>query len=309
MSNINIPDFPLFKTLHLEDSHAIRELISSFPSYSDFGFTSMLCWDTEEAIQVSKLQGNLVVQFQDYLDGHRFLSIIGSNNIDAALIELINFAKKKGMTETLKLVPQSVIDKIETGTKFVINEDRDNFDYILSVRMHADLEGSKNQDRRYIIGKFKRNYGQKIEVRKLDPGKHEDQIQILRCLEKWGEIRHKTKDDMRIEKKAISRILAFSDSLPVESMGLYIDNTLCAFSIFESIHDNTAVIHFEKCNLNFDGIAHYMRHVVAQHLKIKKHEHINYEQDLGIEGLRKSKEMLHPVRMLKKYTVSLAEKH
>jgi len=305
MSNIQIPKFPDYKVLEITDSTSIKSLVEAYPTYSDFGFTSMFCWDAKGEIEVSMLNDNLVVLFQDYHNGKKFFSVLGRNKMDESIMTLLLYSMKRGFGSKLKLVPQTVIESIKSPEHLVIEEDRDNFDYILSVRFHAELEGSKNEDRRYRIKKFQQEYGNSLEVKKLDLSNDKDQIDILACLVDWGKARNKSNEEMGIESTAIKRILHNSEHLPLESIGVYIGQKLRGFSIYELVQSSHSVVHFEKCDVAYSGITHFIRNLVAQNLHEKGSTHINYEQDLGIEGLRKSKEMLHPEHFLKKYTVKL----
>jgi len=277
MSNLNIPNFPDFKTLNVNDGNVVRSIISKYPSYSDFGFTSMLCWDTEEEIELSILHDNLVVLFQDYEDSKKFFSLIGTENIDETIRTIINLSIERGFGIDLKLVPQVVVDNIISKKEFIIEENRDNFDYILSVRHHAELKGAKNDNRRYRINKFIREFGDSLVVKRLDLTNKDEQEQLIKCLAVWEKSRKKDPRTVAKEKKAINRLLNFSNLLPVKCMGFYINGRLRAFSVYEIIHDRTSCIHFEKCDLKYGGIAHYVRNAVAKELHTKNTRHINYE--------------------------------
>ena len=43
-----IPDFPTFRPLAVSDRSLVESATSPFPPYSDFGFTSLWAWNTDE---------------------------------------------------------------------------------------------------------------------------------------------------------------------------------------------------------------------------------------------------------------------
>ncbi len=284
----------------------VKNCLRHYPKYSDYNFTSMIAWDTEQAMQIAFRKDNLVVVFQDYLTEEPFLSFLGIKHVNEQARELIELSKSAGFGKTLRLIPQTVVDHLSSKV-FIIKEDRDNFDYILSVEHLSKLQGSKNEDRRYSIKKFLANYGNKLEIRQFDIKNSKPREEIMHCLGKWETIKGQTPENNAIERKAIQRLLSFADTLSISCIAFYIDGSIAAFSIFEVLDQDYAVIHFEKCHTHFKGITSYVRHQTAVRLEEVGVAYINYEQDLGIAGLRKSKEMLHPIHFLKKYNVSLAK--
>lgn len=76
-----IPEFPNFKKIELSDQKEIESFTSKFPPYSDFNFTSLWSWDTHTNMQISILNKNLVIRFNDYLSDSFFYSLLEIMNV------------------------------------------------------------------------------------------------------------------------------------------------------------------------------------------------------------------------------------
>lgn len=63
-------------------------------------------------------------------------------------------------------------------------------------------------------------------------------------------------------------------------------------------------MHVLKANPNIPGLYQAMMNEFLKY-KCSYFGYVNLEQDLGVEGLRKSKKSYHPFRMINKYTISL----
>ena len=85
-----IPTFPNFKKLEISDKKEVEEYTSNFPPYSDFNFTSLWAWDTNEKRMISKLNGNLVVQFTDYITCEPFFSFLDYSSHSNTIIVKVN---------------------------------------------------------------------------------------------------------------------------------------------------------------------------------------------------------------------------
>lgn len=306
MSNKNPLHYYGFHKLGINDRDKLLTFLKSFPQYSDFNYTSMLSWDTEDGIEIRLKDDGLSIVFQDYETAERFLSFLGKHNVDEHLKYLLALSQAYGYGDTLKLIPETVINHMAHKNEFVVKEDRDNFDYVLSVNHLARLAGSKNEDRRRAVKKFLTAAGDNLEVRQLKLNTLHDMKQIMGCLDTWEVLKGSTRQNNALEREAIRRVLLFSNKLNLQSLGFFVKHHMVAFSIFEILDDKNGIVHFEKCYTKYPGLTSYVRHQTAVRFEEEGVTHINYEQDLGISGLRKSKEMLHPVHFLKKYSVKLA---
>src|SRR3989344_1313301 len=110
-----IPTFPKFKNLELGDRADIESLTKKFQPYSDYNFTSLWCWDTYGQIQVSKLHGNLVIRFTDYLTGEPFYSFMGTIDVDHTVSELLKLSHNQSLTTALRLIPEESAKLVNTN--------------------------------------------------------------------------------------------------------------------------------------------------------------------------------------------------
>jgi uncharacterized protein len=77
---------------------------------------------------------------------------------------------------------------------------------------------------------------------------------------------------------------------------------VAAYAIGERMSSDTMIVHFEKGGVAYKGVYQAINRMFLAH-EANGIEWVNREQDLGDEGLRKSKESYHPARFLKKYRV------
>ena len=79
---------------------------------------------------------------------------------------------------------------------------------------------------------------------------------------------------------------------------------MIGFSIDEIVPHSIRYITFFKADNSFKGISEFLNEKVAQYLVVHDVVLWNWQQDLGIEDLRRSKMSYRPVNFLKKYRVS-----
>src|ERR1017187_6468178 len=133
-----LPMFPRFKNLELQDRTVITTATECYPPYSDFNFSSLWAWNTNEKMMISQLNGNLVVLFYDYVSEQPFLSFIGKNHIAQTAWTLLTYSKQQFQSDTLRLIPEELAIQIP-ASQFIVTADIDSNDYILSVPYLANL--------------------------------------------------------------------------------------------------------------------------------------------------------------------------
>ena len=302
-----IPQFPEFKSLELSDKKAIESFTKRFPPYSDFDFASIWSWDIKGDVKISQLNDNLVVRFTDYLTSEPFYSFLGNTDLNDTVEKLIALSKEQGLGAKLKLVPEEAIQGLDS-TKFSVIEDRDNSDYIYDTDKLLKMEDSKFHVRRKHLRFFQKNFLH--QVKKHEVIDAEIKGQILDLFSSWvndkgGDV---STDYFQREFLALSRFLNASQSIDFLIVGIYFDDKLVAVSISENTSDTYNVSHFQKAiNGEFKGINVYLIRELASLLSEKGIKYVNWEQDLGIAGLRENKESYLPCAFLNKYSVSLIE--
>jgi len=299
-----IPAFPAFKILELSDKEEIASFTSGESPYSDFNFNSLWSWDVSNERMVSKLNGNLVIQFTDYVSEALFYSFIGTHEPEDTSLSLIAHAEENGISPVLRLVPEGAIGAVNSPLLH-IREDRDNFDYVYDVQELLSLKGAKHKDTRHLVSKFERAYaGARFEVGELNNS--DVQNSIISVLRRWErEKERKAKDyGLAHEELAIRRLMQSADPGTLLVGGVFIGDAMIGFSVDEVLPGGYSISHFYKADSSHVGVYEFLNNKMAAHLDCLGITLWNWEQDLGLSNLRHSKMAYRPVRFLKKFCVS-----
>ncbi|MDB5163946.1 MAG: hypothetical protein JWS12_564 [Candidatus Saccharibacteria bacterium] len=204
----------------------------------------------------------------------------------------------------LDLVPEIVIGSIKHHGGLALAEDRGSFDYVYFLKKLADMSGKKYKNKRNLFNSTKEILGSRLETtttNTITPSLQQEMLAIFRAWEK-----HSTQpiQKVRLEYIAINRLLSNSDHFNLHLTLCRIDGKLNGFSIHEVINKTYTLCHFEK-SLNdvYLGAGVVLINEAAQSL-VKKSKIVNWEQDLGLSGLKKAKQSYVPTKYFKKYWIS-----
>lgn len=301
-----IAEFPEYSRVTETVKQQIIEYTAEYPPYSDFNYTNILTWDLAERARVSRLHGNMVIRLPDYLTGSDFISFLGDNQAVETSETLLDAAEEHGGERILRLVPEVGVLALLGTERFMVSEDADGHDYVLSLPELLAESGPRYRHMRYEINHFSSRFKQKTVFDELDLRDVVTQQQMLQVFvgREQSKADNAHQNDAHNELIAMGRLFDLADLSQLSSHGLYIDDELKAFIVSERINDEWSTGHFWKADTTYRGIYRYLMKRVAERLTDEGCQKMNIEQDLGIPGLRRMKQLFHPSGQLKKYTVT-----
>ncbi len=298
-----IPKFPEFKKIELSDREEIERFTLKYDPYSDFDFESLWSWDVEGKYEFCELNGNLVVKLAEHFSNKPIYSFLGDINVNENLIKVFEKIKSEPDSEpSLKLVPEVVLKNIDFS-KFIIEIDLNNYDYIYDNHHISSYEGPKYAQKRKLYHRFSRNFPtKKVDILNLKD--YNTQQKILKLSKIWAQNKSEDEDDLNLDKefKAIERFLQaeFDDVLCV---GLFVENVLIGYQLFTLLPNKYAICHFGKTDISFHGAFEYMMSESSTILLKHGIVYLNTEEDLGLPHLRYTKNSYRPISFLRKYTI------
>jgi hypothetical protein len=275
-----------FKPITLEDKPTFDSFFKKYPSnISDMTFTNLFAWRESKKYKFAVVDEHLVVRF-----GNRFLQPIGEEP-EKVITKIFSEFNDVSFERVEKKIAMKVKDN------FKVEEDRDMFDYVYSVQELIELKGRKFEAKRNLVKQFEQY---DLEVCKLTEDNMADFLKLQR---QWCELRGCDDNDLLVaENDAIMEALKHFKEFNLCGICVRKDNIIAGFAIGERLNENTYVEHFEKGDTKYKGVYQFMLREFAKAIS-KKAEFLNREQDLGIPGLRKSKESYNPVKMVEKYRI------
>lgn len=296
-----LSDFPSELPLHPSLRAHAESHTELYRPYSDFNFTSLCTYNTKGEVHLSVLNGNLVVRFSDYVTGAPFYSFLGTSSVNETARTLLEHMEASGYGAFLKLVPDETAQQLDP-TLFSLEEDPDNFDYILPVARLCTYLGSDLKPHRNAVTRFLKSFHP--ETRILDLTSTAVQAELAALFRLRTEQKYIPFSEAENEYTAMHNLFTLPEQHRFVGMGIYVDGVLAAFTISEILDSTYATIHFEKADpVRFVGVYQYIMQETAKYLAAHGCQFINYQQDLGLPGLKKSKERLAPDHFLKKWRV------
>ena len=310
-----------FRQLTLNDLHFIRDAAGTHLS-SDINPLGLWGYSSDDN-EIALIDKNRIValKIRDYITGNSFYTLVGSDAGDESNTRISNIARylihlapRKGIAPELRLITKDIALRLSEDPSFNIKTDPDNFDYIYDVDQQAALEGREFHGLRNHVNRFKKDHPQ-VKTKILTLGDRGDADQILDLFDKWGQ--GKKPEDLVHERAALSRTIRdfeyFKDILTIGFIDPTDSDRLVAFIISDiadkrnKVSDSSlAFAHFAKADTkNYNGIYQALYNQLAIALKARGIKYLNNEQDMGIEGLRRSKTQMRPAWLDEKYTITL----
>lgn len=168
-------------------------------------------------------------------------------------------------------------------------EDRDNAEYVYAVSETAEMRGKNYEEVRRKYNRVNKQI-YKCQISKLELLADMDvQTSIWKFFESQL---NSTNIDARVEVLAFEKWLMFAEQLSTDLIVVAEDSKIVGFSVVEVV-GKTLLIHFFKTDHAVSGLAEYLFVEIARMYQGEV-EWINFQQDLGIDGLRRFKEHLQP---------------
>ena len=171
----------------------------------------------------------------------------------------------------------------------------------------ADLPGRKYQKKRNHVNRFRMLYH---NWRVVPLSKH-NLPAVKAMAEHWYRTREAS-DPMGnyvLEKVALARAFDHYEELGFDGLALMDGDRVLAFSIASRLSEDTMDIHFEKALEDVDGAYPAINQAFASYLRDKYPalRYLDREEDMGLEGLRKSKLSYYPDHLVEKCWARLWE--
>lgn len=284
-----------FRKLKIEDKERVDRVLSQSDYMgSEYCFSNMLAWE--------RYTNTRVCFYKDFLISLSeknklvFTFPAGSGDYSDVLLEMHRYASDKNENLVIWNTDERRLKVLhETfGQDVQITEDEGQYDYIYLADELAEFKGRKFHSKRNHVNNFKK-YNWTFENITYD---NIDEC-IAFCTEDYNANQRFESESGIAEQYAIHTYFMNYDDLGLSGGILRADGNIAAISLGEKINSDTLVVHIEKASSEYNGSYPAMCSEFVKHFA-HGCRYVNREEDMGIEGLRKSKKSYNPVMMLRK---------
>lgn len=284
------------KIVELKDKDILRDHYSRFPpEHSDYLHSIMYTWRDYMTYSYAKVSDSIVILGKH--DDRLYLRPPIGPNEKEVFKEVIDLSEREGWNPIISMIGKETVSwMMKEFPQFEYEQHRDYFDYIYLSSDLSDLPGKNYLKIRNYLNKFRKNNDHSIETITS-----ENIIEVKDFLIRWCEQKGCRDDPFLLqERQATYHALDDMFDLGLEGLLIRVDGKVEAFSIFEEMRSDMAVVHYEKANFDLAGLYQAINNETAKFLT-NRYRFIDRESDMGVPGLRKAKEKYRPDHMLEIY--------
>ena len=270
----------------------------------EYTFANNFIWRKIYGVAVAEIYGCLVIRS---VQGEKYCYSypVGAGDKRAAVGELLAICRKDG--QPLRMAPLSAescrgLSEWFPG-RFLMEADRDDFDYIYAREKLADLKGKKLHGKRNHIARFKDGGAWSYEP------VTDDNLEECRATMtyNWMKMRsEKWNEEMEKEVSVLHEAFDNRKELGLIGGVLRREGEIVAFTMGEPLNSDTFVVHFEKAFPDMQGAYPMINQQFVLHA-CEGYTYVNREEDTGDLGLRKAKLSYYPEILLEKYAAIESE--
>ena len=273
----------------------------------EYSFSTLFLWSGAYQQQVAPMDGFVLERLRGKL-GAGYLFPAGSGPLEPVLSALEKDAAERGEPCRFFCVTPEQAERLEQlrPGQYAFQSDRDGWEYLYALDRLAGLGGKKLHGKRNHIRRFEESHPDwQVEQITMDNLAECAEMDLewnrrYRSLDAAGEeAEARTRLD---ERHAMSRAFAHYEALGMDGLLLRTGGKVVAFTMGSPISADTFDVHFEKAYGEIQGAYPMINREFARWLQANRPgvRWLNREDDMGLEGLRKSKESYYPDRMVEK---------
>lgn len=268
----------------------------------EYNFVSGYLWSRVYQLKVALFEDNTLVRayFRDNGAVWGYCMPHGEN-VAGAVEEILSDAAERGNDVMICYLSQQERDTLETlfPDMFTFAREPYNQDYIYTSRDLATLAGKKFHAKRNHISKFYREYSDFVRFETMERANLIDALQVMKLWCAENNIRVQDHGEYAAFQLACDNF----EALQMRGALLYVHDKPVAMAMGCAISQKCFDIMFEKGLRAYDGVYAVINNEFAKTLT--QYEYINREEDMGLEGLRKSKLSYHPAIVYDRYTAAI----
>ena len=298
-----------FRPLTVNDAEAIRPFFQNLRSRTcDLTLGCMLMWSDFYRQEYAVFEDILFVAYYDE-NGEKYYALpIGED--DSKILKgidlLCRYEEEKGKVGKAKFcaIPKEYLPLFEKMQRsFTPLPQVDFFDYLYAADDMKLLKGKKFNGQRNHINKFRKT-ATEWHLEEIGPDNIKDAEEFLRNTYKKADGNISAEDAYNSSEENAMVLDVLKNYAIYGFCGaiLYADGVPVGFSIGEILGD-TLFVHIEKADRNYPGAYQMLVNQFALKFASEDINFINREDDMGDEGLRKSKLSYHPIEILEKFTL------
>lgn len=269
---------------------------------SDLTYAMLYAYDEGYPYLVKKIKNGLVIVGVDTkFEAFCVILPLLDEELSAIYEEMAALFKRLGISMRISTMSEKYARELENHPlteKISFQEERS--DYVYEIAEYLNLEGGKNARKRRDLNKMKSEFNN-IRIETIRDFQAEKKT-ILKVMDKWCEGYDCNKCMYGCERKIIERILNADFINKLYGSIMYIEDRAEMFAIAQVIGD-TCYLYFKKSAGRIAGAFYYFEYAFLQ--PIKNLKYVNFEEDLGLPGLREYKRRRHPVKMIDKYDIQI----
>jgi uncharacterized protein len=293
-----------FRGITIEDKSLFDRFLKPYLfSTHEFNFTNLFLWKDFCKTQFSIFKDALIIKKKDYYENATFfMQPVGYDPSDLPeIMELLIKLKVEQKNEYVICdAEKTFIEELELlfPGRFVFIDQEGSADYIYEKEKFLYMQGAGLQTKRHHFNHFIKNSS--YEIASVTDDNIEECINFVKT---WCHENHAT-GSLAYEGTVVGGLLKQQKILGFDSMVIYVSNKLSALMIGEKLNENTGVIHVEKADKKIKGLYNFLKKAFTE-TYFNEQKYVNWEQDLGLPGLRKVKSEYMPYKLEPKFSVCL----
>jgi hypothetical protein len=225
---------------------------------------------------------------------------VGYGSFKESVLLLRDFCREKNIPLTFSAVPEEMLPAFKSIFNIRIKKLDNWSDYLYDSLDLSTYKGKKFHRKKNHVNKFLKSFPD-FKYERISKDNIEQVREFFRSYERNID---KDNDLFRYEEKMVESYLNNYYLTGFPGGALIADGKVVAFTVGEILND-TLYIHVEKAMREYSGAYETISLYFAQDMVNDNIKYINREEDLGDEGLRKSKRSFNPIALLDKYFVEV----